>query len=574
MYVLLIVLFSQFGTQYKDFLHSTQSDSLFIALTRGEQTITEFANEPIVLWFWRSNTGDPEVDSLLKRTSMPRNFYLSAILRWEAQESEDYETALNKLDLAVHLDPYALENFLSYLSLAVRYRTFDPVNTAFSLPVFSDLRSQVSIIINAYFLIVLALFMCGFVFIIVKMVYYIRVLSHRLDPLKHSRTKGLLALLLLLIPILVLRHLYLVYVVYAAVLVLVFTTREKNWLRSNIILLVLLGTLSSPLAPFVSFLKKYDRNYQLYHIVQYDSDITFDATTNEEKKLVAYGLKQRQQLEQSMSLYEELYYQGNRDLDVINNLANLYYLYDEDALADTLYTTALRLYDRGEPYFNIGLLKLKNIEYLESSHYMEEARMRNFSSPLKEPVDIAPTNSDLYAIIRSQPWRLFGVVPPVVFIPLIVVFILSFLPFQFSQPFYCESCSRPVCRQCLREIEGEVLCDDCFTKFKSAKSVDVERSLRNLVEMRRKKLHRILSYVANMIVPGAGLIYCGKHMVGLAVIFFVMLAYVPLLFPRLFITPADWISLPLYPIFCAGAAVIALVAYVFTFLVMRSIHAD
>lgn len=574
MFIFLLCVFTQFSTQYKAFLNSPRSESLFISLARGDYRISEFVNDPIVLWFWRSNTGNPEADSLLTKTPIKQNFYLSAVLRWEATEATDYETTLSKLNLATHLDSSAIENFFSYIALAVKYRMLEHLQTAFRLPVFSDLRSQLFIITNSIFLLLLSLFMSSIVYIGVKLSYYARVLSHRIDPLPHNQTKGLLAFLILLIPVLIFRQLYIIFVCYALVLIFVLRSREKRWLRFYIIALLLVSIAASQLVPFISFLKQYDKNYQLYEIVRYDSDVTLNARNYEEKKLLAYGLKQRREFDRALAVYEEIYYTGTPDFEVVNNLANLYFLYDENALAETLYNHAMQLEDRGEPYFNLGLLKLKNIEYLESSIYMEEARRRNFSSPHEEPVDIAPTNAEFYNIIGSKKFRPFGLIAPIYFIVLVIVLMLTFVPLSFSPPFYCAACSRPLCEQCRKIIEGEVLCENCFTRFKSAKSAEVEQSLRNLVAMRRKKLQKIISYSVNAIIPGAGLLYLGKHVSGFAIVFFVMLGYVPLLLPNLFIVPTGWISLPLRPVFLAIAILIAIISYIFSFLFVMSSHAD
>lgn len=574
MLVFLLCVVTQFSTQYKDFLNSPRSESLFINLARGDYSISEFSNDPVVLWFWRSSTGNPGVDSFLSKISMERNFHLSAVLRWEAADANDYETKLNKLHLATHLDPSAIENFLSYIALAVTYRKSEHLSTAFALPVFADLRSQLFIVTNAVLLLVLTIFMCGIVYSGVKIVYYIRVLSHRIDPQPHNQTKGLFAFLILLIPIFILRHLYIIFICYSIILILVLQSREKTWLRLHIIALLLISIAASQIVPFISFLKQYDKNYQLYEIVHYDSDIVLNARSYEEKKLLAYGLKRRRKFTRALSVYEEIYYRGTPDIEVVNNLANLYFLYDESALAETLYNHAIRLEDRGEPYFNLGLLKLKNIEYLESSMYMEEARRRNFSSPHQEPVDIAPTNADFYNILRSEKFKPFGFIEPIYFIVLVLVLFLTFIPFSFEPPFYCAACSRPICEQCFKVIEGEVLCENCFTRFKSAKSADVERSLRNLVELRRKKLHKIISYTLNAIIPGAGLLYLGKHVSGFIIVFFVMLGYVPLLLPKLFIVPTGWVSLSIRPVFFVIAILIAFVSYIFSFLAIRSSFAD
>ncbi|GAI08859.1 unnamed protein product, partial [marine sediment metagenome] len=122
-------------------------------------------------------------------------------------------------------------------------------------------------------------------------------------------------------------------------------------------------------------------------------------------------------LEEALSLYEDLYYHGNRDIAVVNNLANIYFLYDETIRAESLYHFAIILNDRGESYFNLGLLKLKNIEYSDYSKYMEEARKRNFSSLRNEPIDIKPTNDDFYKMIFSEKLELNGVVKSTFILP-------------------------------------------------------------------------------------------------------------------------------------------------------------
>ena len=65
-------------------------------------------------------------------------------------------------------------------------------------------------------------------------------------------------------------------------------------------------------------------------------------TTN--KELLAYALKQQGKLEEAMSIYENLYYSGNRNVTVVNNLANIYVIYDESARAESLYTKIINEY--------------------------------------------------------------------------------------------------------------------------------------------------------------------------------------------------------------------------------------
>jgi hypothetical protein len=575
MFAIILLFVCQFDARYQEFLQSPRSEEIFVGLTQGRYSINDFADDPIVLWFWRNSADDPRADTLLKRINLRRNFHLSAVLRWEAREAGDYETAMNKLHMASHFDSSAIENFLSCLTLAVKNRTLDPVITALSLPVLSDFRNQIFLFTNLLILLFVALFMCGFVYVITKMVKYLPMMSHRIDPQEHNRFKGIIGFALLLFPIFVFRHLYLIFVSYTVLLLITLTTKERNWLRFILMSLIVVFVFSLPLRHFVDFLTKDSRNYRIYEMVHYDSrPAIFDMSENE-RIFVAYALKQRGELERAMDLYEDMYYTGHRDIAVVNNLANIYFIYEEEARAETLYTYAMRADDRGEPFFNIGLLRLRNLEYSESSRFMAEARRRGFSSPSSEPVDIMPETADHYEVIFSEPLQLFGgLIGPLFVLPLVVIFALTFLPFRFPSPFYCAVCGRSVCKKCQEQIEDEIMCQECFTKLKSTENVEMEALLKHSVGKRKRRTKSIIAYLVNLIIPGAGLIYVGRNLVGLLVVFIVMLSYAPLLFPDLFIEPAGWVSLSLLPIFAAIAIVVAVLTYLYSFFAIRSSHGD
>ncbi|MGD9379333.1 MAG: hypothetical protein PVI51_02070 [candidate division WOR-3 bacterium] len=573
MLALILLFFCQFDVRYESFLQSPQSEVIFTGLTQGRYDISDFSDNPVILWFWRNSADDPQADSLLKRAGMRRNFYLSAVLRWEAKDA-DYETAMGKLQLASHFDSSAIENFLSFLVLAVRKRNLDPVISAFSLPVFSDFRSQIFLLTNAVILIFFAMFMCGFVYVLTKIIYYMPMISHRIDPQDHNRIKGLMGLAFLLFPVLVFRNLYLIMLSYTILLLLTINTRERNWLRFIIISMVVIFIFSLPINHFVEFLTKKSRNYSMYEMVYYDSKPRIDANNDQDKIFLAYAYKQSGDLEKSMSVYEEMYYQGHRDIAVVNNLANIYLIYEEEAKAETLYHYAMRADRRGEPFFNMGLLRLRNLEYSESSRYMAEARRRNYSSASNNPVDIMPTAGDYYEMIFSEPLQFFGVVNPMYVLPFLIIFVLTFLPFRFPAPFYCGTCGRAICRKCQEEMDDEIMCKECFTKLKSTENVEMEALLKHSVGSRRRRYSSMVAYLVNLIIPGAGLIYMGRNFTGLIVVFVVMLGYIPLLFPRFFIKPAGWVSLSTTPLFVLGAVSIALLTYLYSFLAMRGSHGD
>jgi len=573
MLALILLLTCQFDASYQSFIDSPRSETIFVGLTQGRYDISDFRNDPVVLWFWRNSANDAQADSLLKRLEIRRNFYLSAVMRWEAKGA-DYSTAMNKLGLASHFDPGAIENFLSYVVLAVRKRSLDPIISALSLPVFSDFRSQIFLITNAVILIFLAAFMCGFVYVITKVIYYLPMISHRIDPQSHNRLKGIIGLAILLLPILIFRNLYLIMLTYTMLLLFTLNMRERNWLRLIIFSVIVIFIFSLPMTHFVDFLTKKTRNSSMYEMVFYDVKPRITANSERDKIFLAYAYKQAGDIERAMSLYEDMYYKGHRDIAVVNNLANIYLLYEEEARAETLYHYAMRAESRAEPFFNMGLLRLRNLEYSESSRYMAEARSRDFSSPSSDPVDIMPTAGDFYEVIFSEPLQIFGVVNPLFVFPFVVIFVLTFLPFRFPSPFYCGTCGRPICKKCQEQIEDEIMCKECFTKLKSTENVEMEALLKHSVGSRRRRYRAMIAYLVNVVVPGAGMIYIGRNFVGLVVVFIVMLGYIPLLFARFFIKPAGWLSLSPVPLFALIALVIAFITYLYSFLAMRSTHGD
>jgi len=574
MTLFLVCLMMQFSTRYQQFVRSPASESIFVGLTRGTYTITDFEHDPVVLWFWRSVTSSAAADSLLKTHHLQRNFHLGAVLRWEAKETNDYETTSNKLHLATYLDSSAIENFLSFTALGVRHLDTQIIKTAFSLPVFSDLRNQVFIIVNGAILLFAVVFLSGIVYLLVKTIYYLPALSHRMVPKTHIQFVDIIKSLILLIPILVLRDLYLIFVCYSLLLLLILSNREKNWLRLNIVVLILLFLISLAANNFISFLKKNGNAYQLYEISNYDSASNPTAAHETEKKFLAYGLKQQERFNEARSLYEDLYYQGYRSISVANNLANIYFRFDEPTKAESLYNHAISLTERGEPFFNLGLLRLKNIEYAESARLMEEARKRNFASLSKEPVDIKPSNSEFYKGIMLNHISLNGPVKFWYVIPIVVILILSFMPLSLAPPYYCASCGKPLCAKCLKEVDDETMCEDCFTKFKSTKQAETEERLRISVDKSKKKITRSILYMVNLVIPGAGLIYLGKHLVGLILVCITVAGYIPVFFPHIFVLPTGWVALQLNMLFIPIAVIIAITSYIISFALIWGYRAD
>lgn len=573
MVVLLLCLAAQFNPQYTQFVRSSRSDTIFVRLVRGTYNISDFADDPVVLWFYRTHVESPEADSLLKKSDLRPNFHLSAVLRWEATEANNHRTAAEKLHLAAHFDSSAVENFLSFLTLGFSHHDINYIKTALSLPVFSNLRTQLYFATNIGILLMAAVFLSGFVYVIVKMIFYLPVLSHQIPPRIHVGTVDIVKALILLAPVLVLRNLYVAFIVYAFLLIFVLNKREIGWLRFTLVLLLLMYVLSVPLTNFITFLKERNNTYRLYETVHYDASPDVEAATNQERALLAYGLKHQGKLNEALTLYKELYDNNYRTAAVSNNLANIYFAQDEIARAESLYIESLLREDRGEPYFNRGFIKLRNIEYTESDRYMAEARRRGFSSSHKEPVDIKPTNQDFLDILFSEQFTFDGIVKFVYVIPFFVLLVLSFIGLQFSAPFFCSSCNRALCKNCIKDVDGETLCTYCFEKFKSTKKTETETDLRRIVSKTKERTRQIILYSINIVVPGAGLIYVGRHMVGLILVGIVMIGYLPVLFPGIFIQPAGWIALRLDRLLRFLAIFIAIIAYIVSFSAIREYHA-
>lgn len=555
------------------FLNSPTSESIFVSLIRGDTNIVDFKKDPIVLWFWRSKTNKTEVDSFLKEIPIERNFYLSGVLRWEAKEAKKNEEKYGKLNLATHFDSISIENHFSLISLAITTRNLNYLKSIFSFRIFSDFRNQIFFLTNFFLLILFALLFAGFIYVLVKFIRYLPVLSHRLEPTGHSHLKGIITSACFLAPILILRDLFLAFLIYSILLSLVFNLRERNWLRLNFIIIILLSVIF-PFNDFVQFLKGSSKSYYLYQMATQDNDIKIKPETSMEKEILAYALKRQGKLDEALTIYEELYYNhNNRSLAVTNNLANLYYLYNEDERAEELYLKALSA-DRGEVFFNLGLLKLKNIEYLNATQYMEEARKRGFSSLTKQPVDIIPENKNFYNLILTKKLTLGGPIKPMYLLLLVFILFLTFLPFRFSSPYQCPVCGKPVCKDCLEQLEEEFFCEECFSKLKSTRSDEIEEELRTSLARNKNFLNRFLSLFLNILIPGAGLIYKNRNFVGLLIVFFATLAYLPLLFKNFFIKPTGWVALPLSPIFLFTGGLMLFFCYLFSFLLLRRQNAD
>ena len=565
--VFILPFLLSFNDEFQNFINSPKSESIFVSLMHDKTKIIEYKDDPLILWFWRIKTNDTKVDSFLKDISMPRNFYLSGVLRWEAKEAKNLAEQYNKLKLAIHFDSLSIENFLSLISLGISNRKIDFFKFAFSLPIFSDFRNQIFLLGNFAILFILTLFITTILFILTKLIYYLPVLSHRFDPMKHNIFKGIIGFALLLIPTLILRNFYLALIIYSIILTLILNKREKNWLRMHLIL-IFVFSIAISMFNFVPFLKGNDRVYHMYQMLALDSDIRINPETKIEKEVLAYALKKQGSYDEAMAIYEDLYYnQHIQSVDIINNLANLYTIYDEDERAEELYRKAMYS-DRGEPYFNLALLKFKKIEYLAAGEIMEEARKRGFVSTSKEPVDIVPNTKDFYSLLITKNLNNSGFVKLKYLLLILAIFFITFIPFKISPPYYCAICGRAVCKECAEDAGEEFYCHQCQNKLNATKNEEIEGELKDALGKSKRLSKKILAIVLNIIIPGAGLIYRNKNFLGLIISFFAIMVYTPILLKSYFIQPSGWISFPLNPILFVIALFVLIFCYLISFIVL------
>ncbi|MGQ9701558.1 MAG: hypothetical protein ACUVQT_03780 [bacterium] len=568
-----LLLFLSFNSDYQNFIDSPNSESIFVELVRDKSKIIDYKDNPIVLWFWRSKTNDTSVDTFLKNIPMSRNFYLSAVLRWEAKNTNNINEKLEKIRFAVRLDSLSIENFISLISLGLTTRKFDFLKMAFILPVFSDFRNQIFLLGNFALLLVTALLFSGIIFVLIKFIHYLPILSHRFDPLRHNPFKGIIGFALLLLPVLIIRNLYLTFFIYSITLILIFNQREKNWLRINIVLIILLNSIFS-MFEFIPFLRGTSNAYHIYQMVAMDSDIRINPETKMEKEILAYVLKRQGRLDEAMALYEDLYYnQHNQNLSILNNLANLYALYEEEDRAEELYSKATRS-ERGEPYFNLALLKYKKIEYLAAGEKMEEARKRGFISSSKEPVDMPPEIGSFYNLIKTKKFNFSEPVNTFYLLLLMIIFVATFLPFKIQPPYNCAICGKPICKDCAEQTDEEPRCNGCINKLNATKNPEIEEELKYSLGRNQKLFKKILAVVFNIILPGAGLIYKNKNFLGLIIVFWGLMVYIPLFFRSHFIKPACWISLSINPLILVITVVVLFFCYLISFLALGGSDAD
>jgi hypothetical protein len=131
-----------------------------------------------------------------------------------------------------------------------------------------------------------------------------------------------------------------------------------------------------------------------------------------------------------------------------------------------------------------------------------------------------------------------------------------------------------LCKKCIEEVNDDTYCRECFTKLKSTKSAEIEEDLKTSLGRKKRFLGRLFTYVLNLILPGAGLIYRNRNFAGLVISFIAICVYLPLLFRGIFIKPAGWIALPLGPLFATTALVALILCYIVSFIMIRSGNAD
>jgi len=127
----------------------------------------------------------------------------------------------------------------------------------------------------------------------------------------------------------------------------------------------------------------------------------------------------------------------------------------------------------------------------------------------------------------------------------------------------CLKCGRPFCRRCKLSNESQSYCTQCINIFLKKDMVGIDAQLAKRQQLaRRQRWLRLERRVADLVLPGLGVTWGGRPVVGslLAVVAFLAVA-VGLLWLPVFVSPA-LMGVPLWPLLALAASVWASAAVV------------
>lgn len=506
MNVIILFLSLTFFKDYEHFVVSKKADLILSQFGQDTMNYRLLENDPVQIWFIRDHFPNPSIDSLLLASkSFIRQPEISAALRWEARRLTNRKVQLDRLRQAEQFDPYAFDNFLSLIVLGLELRDAKLVKGTLAglLKIVKDFQIQVLLLTNLGFLVYLGLLAFGFVFVFSHLFKYFTLLGHRLGLMSHG-LRDYVGALIILTPLAIFFNPYLLFILYSIMLLFVLTAKERRWLRLYLAIILLSVPLSVPVTTLSNFLDRRSKTYELYSYFKITyPEAVIKYSRPDELFIVAYSLKKQNLLETARAVYQNLLLSKPNDYEASNNLGNLDCELQHYELAESLYQRAIRLQPgRGEAYFNLGWCYLKELRFLEASKSIEHAKSLHFTPIVEGTSDIAPRESFFWRSLFNEKVRLRFLFNLRFIVAILVVLLLSFVVKPLSEPTRCTLCARPLCSKCAHAAGDNTYCHECWTKLSKTQNEQVEQSVIDVTQLKRRRWEVLKSLGLTLLLPG------------------------------------------------------------------------
>jgi len=464
-------------------------------------------------------------------------------------------------------------------------------------------------LVNLVVGVLLALVLAGGVFLAVQFVRYLRFFFHdfhHLFPRGVARIQsGLLAVLLLLLPLLF--HLGLVAVLFVFALIGWLYQQRREQVLTMVVVLVL------GISPFaVRWLAQGlqapgSLSADLYAVARGSAPLEsrqrlrsyLAAHPDDARVLAVLGgyYKRAGRYEQAERLLRRAHQARPSSELITNNLGNVLFLKRDVDGAIKLYDEAIRLQPATiEAYYNLSrayYAKLdleKAKEHRQAAARLGEKRVRRWQKQAASGlarfavVDIAAPDDWLAAYLHPEDdkqvkraaevmWRSWGGLGSTGGFPFVaggfvlLLLLLQVLKERWQLSLPCVRCGRPVCRRCDSDLPDRNSCGQCFHAFRQREGVDARARIEKEIQIRqrRRRLER-LSRLFSFMVPGMGQLLVDKTIRGFTIMVFFSLALMQVLTKGGPMVDTNAVGVALNWSWIAVIGALALVAYTWALL--------
>lgn len=478
-----------------------------------------------------------------------------------AEQAEDAERAASLLDAAVTLAPDLTEVHLARAGYTFRNDPLALGQIAGGLVAaagagLDNPLSRDRLLVNVLFSLLIGLALAAAIFTLAGLLRYLRLFIHDFHHLFPRGVAlfqtGLLAILLLLLPILFRAGLVLVLMTWLLVAWI-----YQSWRERALTLLVLAVFATAPLMLQVAVermqrpLTTYgDAVEVLYGAGRADSLRRLKMQLAEQPDnpvlLAALGshYKRIGQLEQAEDYYRRAVRMEDHSVVLLNNLGNVLFLQNDVAAAQAHYQRATKIRpDEVVPYFNLSRAYFRAADLDKGKETVNQAiridqhsvrRLRQRAdkrlfnttvADLRLP-DTWLARLDGHGGLRSDRvlanlWRSTAGTPSVRFQWLasgVVLGLLLLLLWLRAKVFVangCVRCGRPACRRCSPELRDDSMCGQCFHAFVKKSQVDARSRIAKEIQIRkhRRRTETFARAVA-FVVPGLAQLAKGRSLRG------------------------------------------------------------